>query len=220
MKPAVLIFKVFKRSHRLLLKLYSKARLQVLLKGNGVEGAKGMVSNGTPVIDVANGGRFFIGDNLVINNGNYYNRIGRQQPCYFVVHKNGVMKFGNNIGMSATAFVCTNSITVGDNVKIGGNVAVYDTDFHPLEKESRRGMDDGQYAKSAPVIIGNDVFIGAHSIILKGVTIGDGSIIGAGSVVAKSVPPNQIWAGNPAKFIKNVTEAAASVTAKEITNEA
>ena len=53
-----------------------------------------------------------------------------------------------------------------------------------------------------PVVIGNDVFIGAKSIILKGVTIGENSVIGAGSVVTKSVPANQIWAGNPAKFIR------------------
>lgn len=56
----------------------------------------------------------------------------------------------------------------------------------------------------APVVIGNDVFIGVKCIILKGVTIGDGAIIGAGSVVTKSIPANQIWAGNPAKYIREI----------------
>ena len=55
-----------------------------------------------------------------------------------------------------------------------------------------------------PVHIKENVFIGAHSIILKGVVIGENSIIGAGSVVTKSIPSNQIWAGNPAKYIRNV----------------
>ena len=50
--------------------------------------------------------------------------------------------------------------------------------------------------------IGNFVFIGARTIICSDVEIGDNSIIGAGSIVTKNVPPNQIWAGNPAKFIK------------------
>ena len=53
--------------------------------------------------------------------------------------------------------------------------------------------------------IGNFVFIGARTIICSDVEIGDNSIIGAGSIVTKNVPPNQIWAGNPAKFIKERT---------------
>lgn len=57
---------------------------------------------------------------------------------------------------------------------------------------------------SAPVIIEDNAFIGARSIILKGVTIGANSIIGAGSVVTKSIPANEIWAGNPAKFIRKI----------------
>ena len=54
------------------------------------------------------------------------------------------------------------------------------------------------------VKIKNNVFIGAKYIILKGVTIGENSVVGAGSVVTKSIPANQIWAGNPAKFIRNL----------------
>ena len=54
------------------------------------------------------------------------------------------------------------------------------------------------------MIIEDNVFIGAHSTILKGVTIGQNSIIGACSVVTKNIPPNEIWAGNPAKFIKKL----------------
>ena len=58
--------------------------------------------------------------------------------------------------------------------------------------------------KSAPVLIKEGAFIGAHSIILKGVTIGKHSIIGAGSVVTKSIPDGEIWAGNPARFIRKI----------------
>ena len=55
-----------------------------------------------------------------------------------------------------------------------------------------------------PIIVGDDVFVGANSIILKGVIIGARVIIGAGSVVTKNIPSDEIWAGNPAKFIRKV----------------
>lgn len=93
------------------------------------------------------------------------------------------------------------NIKILNNVKIGGT-CIYTSDFHSLNAEIRRSKEDLQQRKTAPVTIGNDVFIGAHCIILKGVSIGDNSIIGAGSVVTKSIPSGEIWAGNPAHFIK------------------
>ena len=70
-------------------------------------------------------------------------------------------------------------------------------------KDRYEGTDISK-RKILPVTIKDNAFIGAHSIILKGVTIGEKSIIGAGSVVARDVPDGEIWAGNPAKFIKNI----------------
>ena len=61
-----------------------------------------------------------------------------------------------------------------------------------------------QGGATSPVIIKDGAFIGAHSIILKGVIIGEKSIVGAGSVVTKSIPDGEIWAGNPAKFIRKI----------------
>ena len=57
---------------------------------------------------------------------------------------------------------------------------------------------------SVPVIIGNNVFIGMDSLILKGVTIGDYAIVAARSVVTKSIPAGEVWGGNPAKFIRKI----------------
>lgn len=61
-----------------------------------------------------------------------------------------------------------------------------------------------QNAKTAPIVIGDYVFIGARCMILKGVTIGDRSIVAAGSVVTKSIPADELWGGVPAKFIKKL----------------
>jgi len=177
----------------------------IRLKGNAVTCGKQFKSYGSPVLDVWTGGKLNIGDNVILNNGYRYNMIGRQQSCMFIVRTGASLVIGNNTGISATAIVCCSAITIGNFVKIGGNTVIYDTDFHSLDAMQRSdGLLDIQNTKNAPVNIGNNVFVGAHSTILKGVTIGDNSIIGAGSVVTKNIPANEIWAGNPAKFIKHV----------------
>lgn len=77
-----------------------------------------------------------------------------------------------------------------------------DKDAHPMDFMVRRSSNEG--TKAAPIVIEDDVWIGAHSIILKGVTIGARSIIGAGSIVTKSVPADCVAAGNPCRVIKKL----------------
>jgi len=79
-------------------------------------------------------------------------------------------------------------------------VVVTDTDFHPVAPEGRRAASVAA-ASMAPVLIGNEVFIGARAVVLKGVTIGSGAVIGAAAVVTHDVPPRAIAAGNPARII-------------------
>ena len=89
-------------------------------------------------------------------------------------------------------------IHIGDNCLIGPDVGIY-TAGHRLEPEGRV-LD----VYGLPITIGNDVWIGGHSTILPGVTIGDGAVIAAGSVVTKDVPARTLVAGNPAKIAKNI----------------
>jgi acetyltransferase-like isoleucine patch superfamily enzyme len=160
-------------------------------------------TNGIPVVDLCENSKLIIGLNLQMNNGQLYNRIGRQQPCFFVAAKGGTIKIGDNVGMSSTAIHCNVYIEIGSNVKIGGNTVIYDTDFHSLNYKHRLNkFDDGEHASAKAVVIKDNVFIGSHSTILKGVTIGKNSIIAACSLVSKDVPENEIWGGNPAMFIK------------------
>jgi acetyltransferase-like isoleucine patch superfamily enzyme len=175
----------------------------VLFKINKIDFEKGFVSNGIPVLSVQ--GTFKIGKNFKINNTINSNPIGRNHRCMFVVRKDAQLIIGPNVGMSGTTIVCQKSIVIGNNVKFGGNVCVYDTDFHTLNPILRQDTkEDKKNIVKKEIIIKNNVFVGAHSTILKGVVIGDNSIIGACSVVTKNIPSNEIWAGNPAKFIRKI----------------
>jgi acetyltransferase-like isoleucine patch superfamily enzyme len=85
---------------------------------------------------------------------------------------------------------------------VGANTTIVDTDFHPLDPTERRLRP--AEAKTAPIFIEDDVFIGMNCLILKGVRLGQGSVVGAGSVVTKDVPPGSIVAGNPAQVIRRI----------------
>ena len=148
------------------------------------------------------GGQLIIGDGFSCNNKFESNSIGLIQPCLFNVDKSGsCLKIGNNVGISGTTINCTTSITIGDDVLIGSGCLITDTDSHQLSKDMR---DSNSPIAKAPIVIEQGAFIGARSIILKGVTIGRGSVIGAGSVVTKSIPGGVIAAGNPATVIRQI----------------
>lgn len=142
-----------------------------------------------------------IGDSVSINSNRSSNPIGGDTKTILFAKGPGRIRIGNNCGLSNVTIFSMESITIGNNVKLGGNCKIYDTDFHWLDLE-RRLTEAGGATK--PVEIKDGAFIGAHAIVLKGVTIGEGSIIGAGSVVTKSVPDGEIWGGNPAKFIRKI----------------
>ncbi len=170
-------------------------------------------SNGVPFVSVASGASCNIGKGFKMNNGISHNPIGPSENCVIFVNTNATLRIGKEVGISQTAIVCHQSITIGSFVKIGGGVSIYDTDFHSINPYFRRDPKMDSINKvSLPVIIKDNVFIGAYSTILKGVTIGENSIIGACSVVTRDVPDNEIWAGNPAKRIKslNMFEAKTS----------
>lgn len=106
---------------------------------------------------------------------------------------------GNYSGIGINARV-TGPVTIGDNVMMGPEVHIY-TSNHAFNRTDIPMIQQGNQ-KNRPVKIMNDVWIGARSLILPGVTIGEGSIIAAGSVVTKDVPSYCIVGGNPAKVIK------------------
>ena len=171
---------------------------------NGVKFHHDFVGFGIPILDVNLKGSFTIGKKFRFNSGKYHAMGGRQQQCYFVVAKGGQLSIGSNVRVTSVAIICHNKISLGDNVMIGINTVIYDTDFHSLNPSMRNGYPeriDG--VKTKPVIIHEGAFIGGHSTILKGVTIGQNAIVGAGSVVIQDIPAEQVWAGNPARYVRD-----------------
>ena len=117
------------------------------------------------------------------------------------MYEDSEVNFGNNVVMANGATVqAVSKISIGNDVMIGINCMLVDTDGHDLDPEKRMTGE----IKSSPIIIGNNVIIYYNSVVFKGVTIGENSVIGACSVVTKDIPPNVFAAGNPARVIRNL----------------
>lgn len=98
-----------------------------------------------------------------------------------------------------TIIMCNTQVKIGARSMISWNCSIFDSIGHRMWLE---GQDEAEV--EAPITIGDDVWIGPYSIIMKGLTIGDNCIIGAGSVVRRDVPPNSLLYGNPARVVGKV----------------
>lgn len=173
-------------------------RMLFFLHGVQTEGSPEEI-NGILCIRKSRQGSIWIGSGLKANSGGAYNIIGpvKAGRCVLRTIGEGSIRIGRHVGISNSAIVSAASVTIGDHVMIGGGCRIWDTDFHPLEAAERNASYEAP-GKSAPVSIGESAFIGADSIILKGVHIGRRAVIGAGSVVRCDVGDDEVWAGNPA----------------------
>lgn len=119
-----------------------------------------------------------IGKNVFIKSSPFSNLLGLYQRTIIIARENGKINIGNNVGLSGVTIHGSN-IKIGDYTAVGANTKIIDHDFHSLDYIERR-TDNRAHAISRAVDIGQDVFIGCNSLILKGTTIGDRSIVGAG----------------------------------------
>lgn len=170
----------------------------------GIKFGKNLISTGNVHLNIHWDSKIKIGNHCKLNSGYLINPVGSYRKTSLFVGPSAKLSIGNNVGISNTTLVCLSSIEVQDGVYIGGGCNIYDTDFHSLNPALRGTINDSP--KMAPVVLMKGCFVGGHSIILKGVTIGQGSVIGAGSVVACAVPDWEVWAGNPAKRIACLEE--------------
>lgn len=166
----------------------------------GIDIGAGWRLYGLPIIQRHRQSRIRIGRGLNLRSTRASNPLGANHPVIISARRAGArLSIGDDFGMTGGSIVCDERVSIGDRVWAGANAVISDTDFHPLEAEARRlrPLD----ARTAPVEIADDVFIGVNALILKGVRIGAGAVIGAGSVVRRDVPPGAVVAGNPAQVI-------------------
>lgn len=145
------------------------------------------------------------GENIVIKNRFEDNFVGLNHKTVIIARDGGKISIGNNCGISGSVIYSLKEIEIKDNVMIGGNCKIIDHDFHPLEPKARL-EDNRKMIRRKKISIGNNVFIGTNSIILRGTEIGDNCVIGAGSVVSGTFESNCVIAGNPAKIIRKLTQ--------------
>lgn len=151
-----------------------------------------------------------IGNNCTIMSGAGLNPLSRNIKTCIYVGKKATLKLGNDVGISSSTLWVKESVSIGNSVAIGADCIIMDTDAHNLDWKIRCSEETNEYgesvdmvtAASAPIVIEDNVLVGARCIILKGVTIGARSIIGSGSIVTKDIP--SIAAGNPCKVIKSI----------------
>lgn len=153
-----------------------------------------------------------IGNNCTIMSGAGLNPLSRNIKTCIYVGKKATLKLGNDVGISSSTLWVKESVSIGNSVAIGADFIIMDTDAHNLDWKIRCSEETNEYgesvdmvtAASAPIVIEDNVLVGARCIILKGVTIGARSIIGSGSIVTKDIPSDCIAAGNPCKVIKSI----------------
>jgi acetyltransferase-like isoleucine patch superfamily enzyme len=178
-----------------------------------------IIKQGNVVFNIDQTAEIILNDNIYFG---YNIKEGSLAETYLKMHKNsklivngrfrafygssveifdgGELTLGDSFINTGVHISCADKITIGNKCAIARNVFFYDCDQHSV-------ITNGETAVNhAPIIIEDHVWIGVGSIILKGVTIGEGSVIGAGSVVTKDVPKKCLAAGNPAKVIRDNIE--------------
>lgn len=159
---------------------------------------------GRTFLELEKNSKIVIGDYFIARSG-VNSGIDTGNGCKIAVKSNAELTIGKYSGMTNTVIQCHKKVVIGNYVNIGAGCMIMDSNFHSTDWRDRLDRkNDVDNRRNASVKIGNVVFIGARSIICKGVTIGDHSMIAAGSVVVNDIPSNEVWGGNPARFIKKI----------------
>ncbi|NJO02588.1 MAG: acyltransferase [Bacteroidia bacterium] len=179
----LLIFRLVELSHRFVLSRYRLRQVNKI--------GKWVFTRRRPDI-INQGGYIELGDRVDV--------WSRYSLCRLSVKKGAKLTVGAHTRLNGTIIVATQEVRIGKRARIAPFSIIMDSNFHDTSNHTNH---DSQ-GSSAPIIIEDDVWIATRSMVLKGVTIGQGAVVAAGAVVTKDVEPYTLVAGVPAKFVKRL----------------
>jgi len=151
-------------------------------------------------------GPLLINNGACITIGERFRTTGRHVPIELGAYKGASLTIGDSVFLNSGVSICAaKSVTIGNNVAVGNYTLIMDTDFHAIDDHTKPGA-------CAPVVIEDDVWLGARVTVLKGVRIGRGAVVAAGAVVTKDVPPYTLVGGVPARTIRELPRPGGAKT--------
>ncbi len=166
----------------------SSARCWLSLRARGVC-LRSVRSDGRAPVLYTDGAAITIGPRLSVR--------GRTGRAELGTKRGGTLTLGREVYINQGAsVVASESIIIGDRVRIGDHAAIHDSDYHAVSAELP--------VRVKPIVIEDDAWIGRGAIVMPGVRIGRGSVVAAGAVVTRSVPPRSLAAGVPARVIREL----------------
>lgn len=169
---------------------------RLLWRLHGVHLGKRARFSGWCYLNKIKGAKIQVGNHVHFVSSPFVNHIGLNRKCSLsALTPEARLIIGDNCGFSSTNISAFKEIIIGNNVRVGANTMIMDSDFH---------TSDPRTGPNRPVRIDDNVWLGTNVTVLKGVNIGENTVIGAGSVVTKDIPANVVAAGNPCRIIKNL----------------
>src|SRR5258706_10341335 len=170
----------------------------------GIEMGQRSAFYGLPLFRRLAGSKIQVGDNCQFRSSRWSNLVGVNRPCIIsTLRETAALDIGKDCGFSGTIIGCASRISIGDRVMCGANVTITDTDWHAIDWRDRLA---GRPGEAAPIVIGDDVWLGMNVTVLNGVEIGSRTVVGAGSIVTRSLPAQVIAAGQPAVVIRKLRD--------------
>ena len=191
--------------------VWFKTAVPLLVRAAGVQSRGRVRFFGSPIVSRIPGSSIELGHGCVLCSDSRYTALGVSHPVILrTLSSMAFIRIGPNTGVSGASLCAAVGITIGSNCLIGADVLIADTDFHSIRPLGRRANLDPARINSKAVHIGDNVFLGARAVVLKGVTIGSDSVVGAGSVVRHDIPAGSIAFGNPAVIVGSVLQSGKS----------